>query len=290
MAKRLRTRKHAVVLNRSVGGDMGITVVLAILGCFMFLPMYYLIITAFKPIGEMFLTPPNFYVIKPTLQNFIDLFASMTSTWVPLSRYIFNTIFISLGATVGCLIIGSMAAYAISKVRFPGYNIVFSLIVYSLMISSTVTGIAHFIIFVALGWLNTYTISIVPIWASTLGLYLMKNFIDSSIQDSMIEAARIEGCSEFRIYLTLVMPLVKPAWLTLMITVFQQVWNVGASSYVYSENLKTFDNAINSIISASGTQGAGSAATVIMMSVPIIVFIISQSQIVETMGSSGMKD
>lgn len=290
MAKKLRTRKHAVVLNRSVGGDLGITVVLTILGLFMFLPMYYLIITAFKPIGEMFLTPPNFYVIKPTFQNFIDLFASMTSTWVPLSRYIFNTIFISLGATVGCLIIGSMAAYSISKVRFPGSGAVFSLIVYSLMISSTVTGIAHFIIFVALGWLNTYTISIVPIWASTLGLYLMKNFIDSSIQDSMIEAARIEGCSEFRIYLTLVMPLVKPAWLTLMITVFQQVWNVGASSYVYSENLKTFDNAINSIISASGTQGAGSAATVIMMSVPIIVFIISQSQIVETMGSSGMKD
>ena len=290
MAKRLRTRKHAVVLNRSVGGDTAITIVLAIFGLFMFLPMYYLIITAFKPIGEMFLTPPNFYVIKPTFQNFIDLFASMTSTWVPISRYVFNTIFISLGATVGCLIIGSMAAYSVSKIRFPGSKVVFELIVYSLMISSTVTGIAHFIIFVALGWLNTYTISIVPIWASTLGLYLMKNFIDSTVPDSMIEAARIEGCSEFRIYLTLVMPLVKPAWLTLMIQVFQNVWNVGASSYVYSENLKTFDNAINSIISASGTQGAGSAATVIMMSVPIIVFIISQSKIVETMGSSGMKD
>ena len=288
--KRLRTRKHAVVLNRSVGGDLSITIILAIFGLFMFLPVYYLIITAFKPIGEMFLTPPNFYVIKPTMQNFIDLFASMTSTWVPISRYIFNTVFISLGATVGCLIIGSMAAYAISKVHFPGANAIFQMIVYSLMISSTVTGIAHFIIFVGLGWLNTYTISIVPIWASTLGLYLMKNFIDSTIHDSMIEAARIEGASEFRIYLTLVMPLVKPAWLTLMITVFQQVWNVGASSYVYSENLKTFDNAINSIISASGTQGAGAAATVIMMSVPMIVFIISQSKIVETMGSSGMKD
>ncbi len=288
--KRLRTRKHAVVLNRSVGGDLSITILLAIFGLFMFLPVYYLIITAFKPIGEMFLTPPNFYVIKPTLQNFIDLFASMTSTWVPISRYIFNTVFISLGATVGCLIIGSMAAYAISKVHFPGANAIFQMIVYSLMISSTVTGIAHFIIFVGLGWLNTYTISIVPIWASTLGLYLMKNFIDSTIHDSMIEAARIEGASEFRIYLTLVMPLVKPAWLTLMITVFQQVWNVGASNYVYSENLKTFDNAINSIISASGTQGAGAAATVIMMSVPMIVFIISQSKIVETMGSSGMKD
>ena len=288
--KKLRTRKHAVVLNRSVGGDTAITIVLVIFGIFMFSPTYYLIITAFKPIGEMFLTPPNFYVIKPTFQNFIDLFASMTSTWVPLSRYIFNTIYISLGATVGCLIIGSMAAYAISKVRFPGYNIVFSLIVYSLMISSTVTGIAHFLVFVALKWLNTYTISIVPMWASTLGLYLMKNFIDSNVPDSMIEAARIEGCSEFRIYLTIVMPLVKPAWLTLMITVFQNIWNVGASSYVYSENLKTFDNAINSIISASGTQGAGAAAAVIMMSVPILVFVISQSQIVETMGSSGMKD
>ncbi len=288
--KRLRTRKHAVVLNRSVGGDLSITILLVIFGLFMFLPVYYLIITAFKPIGEMFLTPPNFYVIKPTLQNFIDLFASMTSTWVPISRYVFNTVFISLGATVGCLIIGSMAAYAISKVHFPGANAIFQMIVYSLMISSTVTGIAHFIIFVGLGWLNTYTISIVPIWASTLGLYLMKNFIDSTIHDSMIEAARIEGASEFRIYLTLVMPLVKPAWLTLMITVFQQVWNVGASSYVYSENLKTFDNAINSIISASGTQGAGAAASVIMMSVPMIVFIISQSKIVETYGSSGMKD
>ena len=288
--KRLRTRKHAVVLNRSIGGDTIITIVLSIFGLFMFLPMYYLVITAFKPIGEMFLTPPNFYVIKPTMQNFIDLFASMTSTWVPISRYAFNTIFISLGATLGCLVIGSLAAYAVSKVRFPGANAVFQLIVYSLMISSTVTGIAHFVIFVFLGWLNTYTISIVPIWASTLGLYLMKNFIDASVPDSMIEAARIEGCSEFRIYLTLVMPLVKPAWLTLMITVFQQVWNAGASGYVYSENLKTFAESINSIISAAGTQGAGSAATVIMMSVPIIIFIISQSKIVETMGSSGMKD
>lgn len=288
--KKLRTRKHTVVLNRSVGGDTVITVMLTIFGILMFLPTYYLIITAFKPIGEMFLMPPNFYVIRPTMQNFIDLFASMTSTWVPLSRYIFNTIFISLGATLGCLIIGSMSAYAISKVRFPGYNVVFQLIVYSLMISSTVTGIAHFLIYVALGWLNTYTISIVPTWASTLGLYLMKNFIDANVPDSMIEAARIEGCSEFRIYLTIVMPLVRPAWLTLMVTVFQNVWNAGASGYVYSENLKTFDNAINSIISASGSQGAGSAAAIIMMSVPIIVFIISQSKIVETMGSSGMKD
>lgn len=286
--KKLRVRKHAVVLNRSVGGDTGITVILVIMAIFMFLPMWYTLITSIKPLGELNMTPPRFYVMKPTFKNYIDLFTNINATWVPISRYIFNTIFISVMSTTGCLLLGSMSAYAISKVRFPGYNFVMNLIVYSLMISSTVTGIANFFVYVFLGWLNTYTISIVPVWASTLGLYLMKNFIDDGISDEMIEAARIDGAKEFYIYLNIVMPLVKPAWLTLIVTTFQQVWNAGASGYVWSEQLKTFNSAINTVISVS--QGAGSAAIVLMMAVPITVFVISQSNIVETMASSGMKD
>ena len=286
--KKLRVRKHAVVLNRSVGGDTGITVILVIMAIFMFLPMWYTLITSIKPLGELNMTPPRFYVMKPTFKNSIDLFTNINATWVPISRYIFNTIFISVMSTTGCLLLGSMSAYAISKVRFPGYNFVMNLIVYSLMISSTVTGIANFFVYVLLGWLNTYTISIVPVWASTLGLYLMKNFIDDGISDEMIEAARIDGAKEFYIYLNIVMPLVKPAWLTLIVTTFQQVWNAGASGYVWSEQLKTFNSAISTVISVS--QGAGSAAIVLMMAVPITVFVISQSNIVETMASSGMKD
>ena len=286
--KKLRVRKHAVVLNRSVGGDTGITVILVIMAIFMFLPMWYTLITSIKPLGELNMTPPRFYVMKPTFKNYIDLFTNINATWVPISRYIFNTIFISVMSTTGCLLLGSMSAYAISKVRFPGYNFVMNLIVYSLMISSTVTGIANFFVYVLLGWLNTYTISIVPVWASTLGLYLMKNFIDDGISDEMIEAARIDGAKEFYIYLNIVMPLVKPAWLTLIVTTFQQVWNAGASGYVWSEQLKTFNSAISTMISVS--QGAGSAAIVLMMAVPITVFVISQSNIVETMASSGMKD
>ncbi len=286
--KKLRTKKHAVVLNRSVGGDTGITVLLIILAVFMFLPMWYMLVTSLKPLGEMNLTPPKFYVMKPTLKNYIDLFTNINATWVPISRYIFNTIWISIMATLGCLVIGSMAAYSISKIRFPGSKFVMSLIVYSLMISSTVSGLTNFIIFVALGWLNTYTISIVPVWASTLGLYLMKNFIDSNVSDEMIEAARIDGATEFFIYLKIVMPLVKPAWLTLIITTFQGVWGAGASGYVWSEQLKTFNAAIQKVLTVS--PGAGSASAVLMASVPIIIFIISQSQIVETMASSGMKD
>ena len=288
MSKKLRTRKHVVVLNRSVGGDTGITILLIILGAFMFLPMWYMIVNSLKPLGEMNMTPPKFYVMKPTLKNYIDLFTNINATWVPMSRYIFNTIIISVMATFGCLVFGSLAAYSLSKVRFPGYKFINNLIVYSLMISSTVSGLTNFIIYVALGWLNTYTISIVPVWASTLGLYLMKNFIDANVSDEMIEAARIDGAVELKIYWSIVMPLVKPAWLTCVITTFQSVWNAGASGYVWSEQLKTFNSAISTVLSSA--PGAGSAATVVMASVPIIMFLVSQSQIVETMASSGMKD
>lgn len=287
-SKKLRVRNHRVVLNRSKGGDAGITIMLTLLGVVMFLPMYYLLITAFKPLGERNITPPNLYVIKPTFQNFIDLFSNMNSTWVPISRYIFNTVIISVAATLGCLILGSLTAYALSKIHFPGRNGIFKMIQWSLMISSTIAGITNFFIFVFLGWLNTYYISIIPVWASTLGLYLMKQFIDANVSDEMIEAARIDGAGEFRIYWQIVMPLVKPAWLTLLVTTFQSVWNAGASSYVWDESLKTFNTAIAQISGVSA--GAGSAGSVVMMSVPIIIFIVNQAKIVETMGSSGMKD
>lgn len=286
--KKLRTRRHSVVLNRSAGGDLGITILLVLLGAFMFLPLWYQIVNSLKPLGEINMTPPSFYVMKPTLKILPDLFTNINSTWVPISRYIFNTVLISVGATVGCLVLGSMSAYSISKIRFPGHKIIMNIIVYSLMISSTVQSLTNFIVYVALGWLNTYTISIVPVWASTLGLYLMKQFIDSNVSDEMIEAARIDGASEVYIFSRIVMPLVKPAWLTLIITTFQSVWNSGASPYVWSEQLKTFNSAITAISAVS--QGAASAATVLTMSVPIIIFVVSQAQIVETMGTSGMKD
>jgi ABC-type glycerol-3-phosphate transport system permease component len=185
-------------------------------------------------------------------------------------------------------VLGSLTAYALSKIKFPGRDFIFKMIQWSLMISSTITGITNFFIFVFLGWLNTYWISIIPVWASTLGLYLMKQFIDANVSDEMIEAARIDGAGELRIYWQIVMPLVKPAWLTLLVTTFQSVWNAGASGYVWSEQLKTFNTAIANISGVSA--GAGSAGSVVMMSVPIIIFVINQSKIVETMGSSGMKD
>ncbi len=289
--KRLRVKKHRVVLNRSAGGDTAITVFMVILGVLMFLPMYLTVITAFKPAAELSIVPPKFYVVRPTLKNFIDLFTNMNQTWVPVTRYIFNTVYISVASTFGALVLGSMTAYALSRIRMPGYKLINNLIKYSLMIGSTITGTYNFIIYCKIGLLNTYAISILPVWAGTLGLYLMKNFIDDNISDEMIEAARIDGAREFTIYWKIAMPLVKPAWLTLIVTTFQSVWQAGASGYVWSENLKTFNSAIAAITgSAASAGGAMAAGALIMMSVPIVVFVVNQSKIVETMASSGMKD
>ncbi|MBQ7387255.1 MAG: carbohydrate ABC transporter permease [Clostridia bacterium] len=291
MARKLRVRGHKVVLNRSAGGDTGITVMLALLGALMFIPMYYVVIQSLKPLDELFMFPPRFYVINPTFDNFADLFTLMGDSWVPFSRYIFNTVFITICGTLGNLVFASMAAYSLAKLRFPGRNMIFQIIVMSLMFHSTVNQVTHFIILSSFGWIDTYLSIIVPSMATTMGLYLMKQFMETSVPDTVLESARLDGASEFRTFLIIAMPMVKPAWLTLMIECFKSLWNAGASIYIHSEELKTFNYAIQQIISGGiARSGAGAAAIVVMMAVPIIVFVLNQSQIIETMGSSGMKD
>ncbi len=290
MAK-LRTRKHKVVLNRSAGGDAGIAVLLTLMGAFMFLPMLYAIMQSLKPLDELWMFPPRFYVISPTLKNFGDLFKLMGDSWVPFSRYIFNTVFISILGTTGNLILSSLAAYALSKIKFPGREWMFQMVVLSLMFHATVTGICNFITMSTLRWVDTYMAIIVPAWCTSLGLYLMKQFMESNITDAVLESARLDGSSELNTFLTIAMPMVKPAWLTLIIYCFQGLWNTGASIYIQSEQLKTFNYAINQIITGGiSRQGAGAASTVIMMIVPIAVFVFSQSNVIETMSTSGMKD
>ena len=290
MAK-LRTRRHRVVLSRSAGGDAGITVILTILGAFMFLPMVYAISQAFKPLDELWMYPPRLFVRQPTLKNFSDLFTLMNDSWVPFSRYIFNTVFTTLMGTFGHLFIASMCAYALAKIKFPGGKFAFKTIRMSLMFSSTVGGITSFMIMTALHLVDSYLAIIIPAWGATMGLYLMKQHMESTVPDTVLESARLDGASEIRTYWTIAMPMVKPAWLTLIILSFQGLWQQGASIYIYSEQLKSINYAIGQIM-AGGIKrsGASSASGVLMMMVPITVFVISQSNIIETMGSSGMKD
>ena len=289
--QKMRVRNHQVVLNRSVGGDTGIFVFLAIMGVFMFLPMYYTFIQSLKPLDELWMFPPRFYVSKPTGKNFSDLFSLLNTSWVPFSRYIFNTVFITAAGTFGNLFFSSIAAYALAKIPFPGRKGIFWLMQKSLMFTSTVTAIANFLTLSAIGLMDNVFAIIIPAWGSTMGLYLMKQFMDSSISDDVLESARLDGCSEIRTFWQIAMPMVKPAWLTLIIYSFQGLWQTGSSPYIYSEQFKTLNYAITQI-TAGGVARAGAAAagTVIMMIVPILVFVITQSNIIETMASSGMKD
>ena len=288
--QKMRVRNHQVVLNRSVGGDTGIFVFLAIMGVFMFLPMYYTFIQSLKPLDELWMFPPRFYVSKITFKNFSDLFSLLNTSWVPFSRYIFNTVFITAAGTFGNLFFSSIAAYALAKIPFPGRKGIFWLMQKSLMFTSTVTAIANFLTLSYLGLMDNVFAIIIPAWGSTMGLYLMKQFMDSSISDDVLESARLDGCSELRTFWQIAMPMVKPAWLTLIIYSFQGLWQTGSSPYIYSEQYKTLNYAITQI-TAGGVARAGAAAagTVIMMIVPILVFVITQSNIIETMATSGMK-
>ena len=287
--KKKRRIKKKKRISRSIWGDIGLMILLGAFALFSAYPLVYTICAAFKPLNELFIYPPKLFVQNPTLDNFTDLSMLMQDSWVPFSRYLFNTVFITLTGTVGHVIVASMAAYPLAKYRFPGSKLIFGMVVYSLMFAAQVTATPRYFIFSSIGLVDTPLAIIVPAFAYSLGLYLMKQFMDD-IPMELIESAKIDGANEFQIYWRIVMPLVKPAWLTLIILLFQQLWNNNGGTYIYTESWKPLSYALNQIVN-SGIARTGTAAAVmlIMMIVPVTVFILSQSQIIETMAHSGMK-
>lgn len=276
--------------NRSRAGDIGIYILLIVFGIFFAYPLVYAINQAFKPLDEIFLFPPKLFVKNPTLDNFQDLFVIMGKSWVPFSRYIFNTVFITLVGTIGHVFITSRGAYVLAKYDFPGSKAFFKIVVTALMFSMQVTAIPNYLIMTKLGWVDTYLAVVIPAFAMPMGLFLMKQFMDT-IPDVLMEAAKIDGAKEGKIYWTIVMPMVKPAWLTVIIFAIQNLWNNRASNFIYSEELKTLPYALQQIVSGGVARaGVGAAVSLFMMIVPITAFIISQSNIIETMASSGIKE
>ncbi len=276
--------------SHSRAGDFLSLLILISMGCFMALPLVLAISNSLKPLEELFIFPPRFLVRNPTLNNFHDVFVLMSQSWVPFTRYIFNTVFITVTGTFGHLIIASLCAYALAKHNFPGQKFIFWIIVTALMFSTQVTAIPNYLIMSKIGWLDTYLSLVVPAIAKPLGLFLMKQFMEQ-IPTTLLEASRIDGASEWKIFWGIAMPQVKPAWLTLIIFCFQDLWNLQGSNYIYSEQLKTLPYALSQISAAGiARSGATAAVAVIMMVVPITIFMISQSNIIETMASSGIKE
>jgi ABC-type glycerol-3-phosphate transport system permease component len=277
-------------VNRTRSGDLGVAIFLIMFAAVMAIPLYYAIIQSLKPVNELYIFPPRFYVVRPTTENYADLFRLMANSWIPFSRYVFNTVLITAVGTFGHIIIASMAAYPLAKYKFPGSFAFSRMVRFSLMFDTAVLTIPSYIIMARLGWVDTYLSIIVPAFGRSLGLYLMQNFM-GEMHDSLFDAAKIDGARERTIFWRIVMPNVKSGWLTLMIFSVQTLWNTSSNIYIYSEQLKTLPYAIKQISSGGYARaGATSAAMIVMAIVPMIVFIISQSNVIETMQKSGIKE
>ena len=293
--KKLKVKTKKV--SRSLGGDIAIIVMLVLVGAFMALPLYYTAIQALKPMNEIFIFPPRFYVVNPTLSNFRQIGELTQNLWVPFSRYVFNSVFVSVVVTVGHVILASMAAYPLEKHRFPGKKRIFDLVQLTLLFTGGTMAIPLYVVMANLGLINTYWALILPPVAGSLGLFLMKQFL-VNFPDAILEAAKIDGASELYIFWRIVMPNVKPAWLTLSIFAFQGIWNAQSGNLIYSEQLKVLPTALAQIYAADATTGIGNiaragvqaAVALIMIVPPIVFFIFTQGNVLETMASSGMKD
>ena len=290
MAIKAHSIKKTKRVNRSTGGNIAVFLMLIILGSFMLLPVVYTVVQAFKPMEELFLFPPRFMVQNPTIKNFKLISQLIDNLWVPFSRYLFNSVFVSAVGTAGNVIIASMAAYPLAKNDFPGKNILFKIVTVALLFSGGVLGLAQYIIMAKLHLINTYWALILPSVATPMGLFLMKQFMEG-ISTSLLEAARLDGMNEFQIYWHIVMPNVKPAWLTMIIFAFQGMWSMTGGNFIYKESLKMLPTALAQIQSGGiARAGVAAAANLLMFIPPVLMFLITQSSIMETMAHAGIKE
>ena len=260
---------------------------------FMVLPIVYIFNHAFKPFDELIEYPPRFFVKNPTFDNFIEFFKVSSISDIPVGRYIFNSLVITVVVCFLSIVVAAMTGYALSKLRFKMKDVIFEVNNIALMFVGIAVTIPKYIITDAIGLTDTFWVHIIPALAIPVGMFLIKQFIDQ-IPNDLIEAAKMDGATELKIFWTIILPLIKPAIATVVMLSFQTVWNdAGTSStYVDNEGLKTFAYYVSTLSSSSNTvaaQGLSAVATLIMFLPNFIMFIILQSNVMNTMAHSGIK-
>ncbi|MEF3352235.1 carbohydrate ABC transporter permease [Paenibacillus sp. GYB006] len=278
---------------RDVGGIV-LYIFLTLLGLLMLAPLVYMISTAFKPVSELFLFPPRFFVNNPTLLNFRDLLLVTGTTSVPFSRYIFNSLFISICIVFFGVMISAMAAYPLAKHNMPFRGAIFNMVVLALMFSPLVVQIPQYLLVSKLGLINTYWALILPYLAAPMGIFLMTQFL-RQLPDALLEAARMDGASEWKVFVSVVLPMLKPAISTFALFSFISAWNDPYPAMVYTteEDMKSLPLAIQTIGGGAGVVarvGTLAAASLLMIIPTILVFIITQRMVLQTMAHSGLKE
>lgn len=290
MKKKIKNKK----LFRLKAFDYFNLVFLTIMALIAIIPIIYLINHAFKPLNELFLYPPRFFVSNPTFRNFRELLSAVQISDIPVTRYIFNSLVVVTLTVSATVILSSMAAYALSKIDFIGRKKIFGAIVISLMFSAEAVMITRYLVIGGLGLLNSYAAHILPQVAMPVGVFLIKQFMDQ-VPDSIIEAAKIDGASQWRVFMGIVVPNVIPAIGTAAILSFQAVWMDPTTSQLYmlDEYMKTLPHFVFSLTSglsnAIARQGASAAASLLMFAPNFIIFVIMQRTMIDTLKSSGIK-
>ncbi len=274
-------------------GQLKIILLILPLVIFMGMPIIFILNHAFKPMEELFAFPPTFFVKNPTLENFSKLIKFSDSSGIPLSRYLFNSLIVTV-ITVGlALLLTTMSAFALAKIKFKGRNMLTQINQIAIMFVSTAVLIPRYLVICNLGLIDNLLAHILPLVAMPVALFLVKQFVEQ-IPDSLLEAAYMDGATDLDIYLKVILPMIRPAVATASILVFQQVWtNMETSSYFFSDDsMKTLTFYMNTLVNANNTvagQGMAAAASLIMFLPNLILFIILQNKVMNTMASSGIK-
>ncbi len=277
-------------VNRSIAGNIGIFLVVGLLGIVFLFPLIYVCVNAFKPLNELFIYPPQFYVENPTWENFIGLFRLVGMLRVPFLRYVFNSVFVTVAGTAVYILVASLAAYPLAKHNFGGKALAVNIVVWAMLFRPEVLQVPQYLIVEKLGWLNSYLAIIVPALASSMGVFLMRQFLVAMIPDALLEAAKIDGCSEWRSFWSIAMPIAKPAWMTLVLFTFQSMWNNNGAQFIYEEKMKVLPVVLSQLSGAGvARQGVASAVALFLLLPTLIVFVVSQSSVIETMSHSGLK-
>ena len=274
----------------------------------MIAPYYWMVIGAFKSLPELQAVPPTFYVAHPTLDNFFNpnwnpqvqniqqlqgLFQNFPTVVGSFMRFYGNSLFVATVNTIFGLIIASIAAYVLAKHRFPGRNALFILVLASMMVPWQVTLIPSFLIVRDLGWIDTYLALIIPALPKAFTLFFLRQYM-LSIPDELIDAARVDGAGEVRIWGQIMLPLIIPAMIAMGLFMFLGEWNnlVWPLIVIQSQDMRTLPVVMSTMVSAYSAPlnlGLVMAASLLVSLPTLILFLVFQKQFVRGIALTGIK-
>ena len=255
------------------------------IGLVLITPLLWMVFTSLKPMEEIVRYPPTFFPEKIVWQNYLD-----TITAFPFWRYARNTLLITVLVVFGNVLSNSFIAYGFAKLDFPGKKLMFALVLSTMMIPGFVTMIPPYVLFSKIGWVGTYLPLIVPsFFGNAFNIFLMRQFY-LSINDELIEAAEIDGANHFYIWSRLMLPLTKPALITIAINSFNAAWNdfLGPLLYIQDQEKYTLQIGLQVFQNQATTQWNYLMAGATLVLIPtILMFFFAQRYFIEGMDLTG---